>query len=149
MSNTTKPSSRKSLKRHALAGVIFNVAKEKMPAKAQSFLGIHAWEDAGSPDYAVIFDHAGALIDRGIPIAGAVQHAGVWINTRHPITLLPAVVHPSRIPHGVGHKFRFPEDAEFHKNEVVLVTEENYQKATGHNKMSRGIGKRGKKEAKK
>ena len=149
MSNTTKPSSPKRIKREALAGVMFHVSKAKLPPKAQTFLGIHAWENAGAPDNAVIFDHAGALVDRGIPISGAVLHAGVWVNTRHPITLAPAIVHPSRIPHGVGHTFSFPEDAEFHANEVVLVTEENHKKATGHNKMSRGIGKRGKKEAKK
>ena len=125
--------------RRVLGLVFWPERKPELPL----YPGIENWKAKGCPEPALVYDHAGALVDRGIPVVDAVYSAGAWV--RVPNYSLPDPV-PSVTIKSVHTKlgpvqvFSPEGGAEF--SGVVLVTPEAYKKSTGHNKMSRGHNKR-------
>lgn len=112
------------------------------------FLGLSSWAKAGYPSKSVIYDLAGALVDHRVPLVDSVFSFGIYKRSgsiaplqemTNPILYLDT---PSPMPHTSGGK------PTVIKNQVVMVDPKVTAKASGHGKMSRGVGHRSKKAAK-
>lgn len=147
MANSTEPKSPLRV-----GGIIFAPTK-KLIESIQSngctlFKGLDAWFDAGSPSKSVIYDHAGALVDHHIPIMDATYAMGIYHRIHGALKPMPFLEKVPRrcfvsvppIPHTDA------EHVVLSKHGIVTISQEAWQAASGHGKMSRGAGHRAKKK---
>lgn len=124
-----------------LGGLAFKPATK---LEHQVFIGIQAWHLAKRPANAFIYDHPGALQDAGIPILDAAFVKGAWVKLPVILPLQLCTPKLSNLHDAEAEAFS-TEDGTTYEHSVMVVSEEATTKASGHSKMSRGVGKRMKK----
>lgn len=147
---TTKSSTKSNSRKVALGGLAFYPSKavvDRFKARGIRVIpGLTKWFELKSPSGCVIYDHAALLADYGIPILDASYLNGMYIRTRLSYTLKDLTAPRPEVP--VGDAFVFDEgaDGQTHtKHAVVMVDPAATAAASGHGKMSRGVGHRSKK----
>lgn len=145
---STKSTTRQSYEQ-VLGGLAFAPTKEQREHFSkkgiQVFIGLTAFYEAKTKDPSVVYDYAGALVDQGIPILDAVYRDGIY--HRSPMSSVETIkVRSQVIEGGPLQGFKSKDLRVLHDKGVRMVSEEAYEKSTGHGKMSRGAGHRVKKK---
>lgn len=112
------------------------------------YLGLDSWFDDGRKDNSIIYDHAGAFADIGVPIIDATYTLGIY-HRCEPNLDVPRIKAPKR---GLTAPFPTKHTDDDHivlsKHGIITISDEATAAASGHGKMSRGAGHRSKKPEK-
>ena len=143
------PRSNKGKRFTCVGGLVFAPTKDEVSYFKSKGLkvipGIDEWIRKGAPDHSIVLDFAGALVDSNFPIVDAVLTQGYWL--RCPVLKPPteSIIYRSRITSEATICYSNEDMLTLSKSGIVTVDPEVSKAASGHGKMSRGVGSRGKK----
>lgn len=142
----------KSFDRERVGGLVFapSPADRKKYAKQglEVHVGLESWAEKDYPEDSLVYDLAGALVDLNVPILDAVFFNGMYLRTESVAPVRGARIGPLTLRS--RHLTKFPTGlVTISERGILMVTEEAWEKASGHGKMSRGLAHRKEKGTKK
>lgn len=135
----------KSFDRKRVGGLVFapsSTDRERYAKQGlQVHVGLESWAEKGYPENSLVYDLAGALVDLNVPLLDAVYYNGMYLRTESVASAREARIGPLTLRSRSLLKFP-PGLVTLSEHGILMVTEEAWEKASGHGKMSRGLAHR-------